>query len=288
MTLGLFGRCEHQRASIRAQRELSKRHAEESRIKLKEQNERSDQVVRAWAKKQQNLNKTKNRARRNRIARDQRFIEDSKSVINHLRTYDSTPPVELMHASTALAKLKKEEKRAKKEGRTVSGASSGGEDDDAEEPVEVKTVMEMKATITVSSIARALWLAVRCRADRRGVFCSQIGAPAKGRSKQRSSKKQLASAAGGAEEEPPPKPAPVVAAPPSFNPLAASGYELSTRPGSGKSGSGARSNVPLEVDSHMLLDEETEFQLSRLESQQDDLEDWSRSLQHQLPTIKGV
>ena len=41
----------------------------------------------------------------------------------------------------------------------------------------------------------------------------------------------------------------------------------------------------LEVDSHMLLDEETEFQLSRLESQQDGLEDWSRSLQHQLPTI---
>ena len=38
---------------------------------------------------------------------------------------------------------------------------------------------------------------------------------------------------------------------------------------------------PAEVDSHMLIDEETEFQLSRLETQQDDLEDWSKSLQHQ-------
>ena len=40
------------------------------------------------------------------------------------------------------------------------------------------------------------------------------------------------------------------------------------------------------MDSHMLLDEETEFQLSRLESQQDDLEDWSRSLQHQVRTVR--
>eukprot|EP01043_Picozoa_sp_COSAG02_P012635 COSAG02_NODE_491_length_21224_cov_5.973680_5_plen_193_part_00 len=148
--------CGHQRASIRAQRELSKRHAEESRIKLQQQNERSDQVVRAWAKKQQNLNKTKNRARRNRIMRDQRFIEDSKAVVAHVRTWDSTPPVELMHASTALAKLKKEEKRAMKEGRTVSGASSGGEDDEPETPAEVQTVMERKASVTVSSSTRAL------------------------------------------------------------------------------------------------------------------------------------
>lgn len=68
-----------------------------------------------------------------------------------MRTYDSTPPVELMHASNALAKLKKEEKRAKQEGRPVSGATSGGEDEDPETPAEVKTVMEMKATVTVSS-----------------------------------------------------------------------------------------------------------------------------------------
>eukprot|EP01043_Picozoa_sp_COSAG02_P012634 COSAG02_NODE_491_length_21224_cov_5.973680_4_plen_94_part_00 len=88
----------------------------------------------------------------------------------------------------------------------------------------------------------------------------------------------------GTEEEPSTS-APVVAAPPSFNPLAASGYELSR---SDTGNSGQRPGVPLEVDSHMLLDEETEFQLSRLETQQDDLEDWSRSLQHQLPTIKGV
>eukprot|EP01046_Picozoa_sp_COSAG06_P050794 COSAG06_NODE_8132_length_2265_cov_5.016159_1_plen_280_part_10 len=142
-----------QRASIRAQRELSKRHAEESRVKLKEQNERSDQVVRAWAKKQGNLNKTKNRARRNRIARDQRFIEDSKAVVAHVRTWESTPPLELMHASTALAKMKKEEKRAKQEGRPVSGLSSGGEDDEPETPQEIKTVMEMKASITVRLLA---------------------------------------------------------------------------------------------------------------------------------------
>jgi|EP01043_Picozoa_sp_COSAG02_P053871 hypothetical protein len=90
---------------------------------------------------------------------------------------------------------------------------------------------------------------------------------------------------GAEEESAKPAPAPVVAAPPSFNPLAASGYELS-RSDSGNAAQ--RPRVPLEVDSHMLLDEETEFQLSRLESQQDDLEDWSRSLQHQLPTIKGV
>lgn len=101
----------------------------------------------------------------------------------------------------------------------------------------------------------------------------------------RSSSKKLAGEGGdAAEEEPPPKPPPVVAAPPSFNPLAASGYELSRS----DSNAGNAARVPLEVDSHMLLDEETEFQLSRLESQQDDLEDWSRSLQHQLPTIKGV
>ena len=78
----------------------------------------------------------------------------------------------------------------------------------------------------------------------------------------------------------PPAPAPVGAAAPSFNPLAASGYDME-RPATGGSGRG----VSAEVDSHMLLDEETEFQLSRLESQQDGLEDWSRALQHQLPTI---
>ena len=73
--------------------------------------------------------------------------------------------------------------------------------------------------------------------------------------------------------------APIVAAPPSFNPLVASGYDMNII------GAGGGAKVPLEVDSHMLLDEETEFQISRLESQHDDLEDWSRSLQHQLPTI---
>jgi hypothetical protein len=120
------------------------------------------------------------------------------------------------------------------------------------------------------------------------VCARQIGGPPKGRGKQRSAKRQSTPEGGEeAEEEPAPKPAPVVAAPPSFNPLAASGYDLSTRPDS-NSASGARPGVPLEVDSHMLLDEETEFQLSRLESQQDDLEDWSRSLQHQLPTIKSL
>ena len=112
--------------------------------------------MRAWAKKQQNLNKTKNRARRNRIMRDQRFIEDSKAVVAHVRTWDSTPPVELMHASTALAKLKKEEVRAKKEGRPVSGTASAAEDDEPETPAEVLTVMERKANVTVSSSPRAL------------------------------------------------------------------------------------------------------------------------------------
>ena len=280
-------------------------------MKLKEQNERSDQVVRAWAKKQGNLNKTKNRARRNRIARDQRFIEDSKAVVAHVRTWESTPPLELMHASTALAKMKKEEKRAKKEGRPVSGLSSGGEDDEPETPQEIKTVMEMKASITVRLLApcvaagsaRPRGCVLRVHAVRPCVFkllaraltlcilwarARQIGGPPKGRGKQRSAKRQSTPEGGEeAEEEPAPKPAPVVAAPPSFNPLAASGYDLSTRPDS-NSASGARPGVPLEVDSHMLLDEETEFQLSRLESQQDDLEDWSRSLQHQLPTIKSL
>ena len=114
-------------------------------------------------------------------------------------------------------------------------------------------------------------------------LCAQIG-DTKGRLKRSSSKRQPGDGEDGPDGEP--KPAPVVAAPPSFNPLAASGYELA-RPSSGNSGNAGRA-APLEVDSHMLLDEETEFQLSRLESQQDDLEDWSRSLQHQLPTIKGV
>jgi hypothetical protein len=71
-------------------------------------------------------------------------------VIGYLRTWDSTPPVELMHASNALAKLKKEEKRAKQEGRTLSNES--GEDDEPETPAEVKTVLEMKAGFSVSSV----------------------------------------------------------------------------------------------------------------------------------------
>jgi hypothetical protein len=190
-----------------------------------------------------------------------------------------------MHASTALAKLKKEEKRAMKEGRPVSGAASGGEDDEPETPAEVQTVMERKASVTVSGSTHAL-------AESKSfpltvvVFslCLQIGETKKGRGAQRGSSRKQMGDEDGTEEEPP-KSAPVVAAPPSFNPLAASGYELSR---SDTGSSGQRPGVPLEVDSHMLLDEETEFQLSRLETQQDDLEDWSRSLQHQLPTIKGV
>jgi hypothetical protein len=53
----------------------------------------------------------------------------------------------------------------------------------------------------------------------------------------------------------------------------------------GGGGGGLARFGAVEVDSHMLLDEETEFQLSRLEAQHDDLEDWSRSLQHQVPHI---
>ena len=251
-------KLEMQRASIRAQRELSKRHAEESRIKLAESERRADQVIRAWSKKQGDLNKAKNRAYRQRIARDRRFIEDCQAVVQHVRTWDSTPPVELMHASTSLAKLKKEEKRAKKEGRSSVGIPKEEEQEGAGEdggpPKEVKTVMEMRANVTIGG--------------------SKKGAKGKPR------KKTADTAAEGEEGEeaaPAPAPAPVVAAPPSFNPLAASGYDLNVSTGGAK--------VPLEVDSHMLLDEETEFQISRLESQQDDLEDWSRSLQHQLPTI---
>eukprot|EP01051_Picozoa_sp_SAG22_P010640 SAG22_NODE_968_length_6253_cov_7.174033_3_plen_77_part_00 len=51
----------------------------------------------------------------------------------------------------------------------------------------------------------------------------------------------------------------------------------STTPG----GTAPAARGPAEVDSHMLIDEETEFQISRLETQHDDLEDWSKTLQHQ-------
>lgn len=250
-------KLEQQRASIRAQRELSKRHAEEARIKLAESERRSDQVIRAWAKKQRDVNKAKNRAYRQAIARDRRFIQDSQAVISHVRTWNDTPPLELMHCSTALAKKKKEEKRLKKEGRVVEETKADDDDDDEEGTNEVRTVMEAKAGVTIVP-------------------------PGEGRraGKQRGAAKSRDGADGGSADEPAPAPAPVVAAAPSFNPLAASGYDME-RPATGGSGRG----VSAEVDSHMLLDEETEFQLSRLESQQDGLEDWSRSLQHQLPTI---
>ena len=54
-------KLERQRASIRQQREFSRRHAAEARKKLAEQDERSRRVVRDWLRKQKDVNKQKQR-----------------------------------------------------------------------------------------------------------------------------------------------------------------------------------------------------------------------------------
>ena len=147
-------KLEMQRASIRKQREFSRQHAAESRAKLAESERRSNHVVREWLKKQKDVSKQKNRAMRRRIARDQRFIDDCHSVIQHCRTPGAgLPPLEMMHASEALAKRKKDEQRARAEGRPVSASDDEKVEDEVEDVA--MTVLDRNVSVSERSPIRA-------------------------------------------------------------------------------------------------------------------------------------
>ena len=267
-------KLERQRASIRKQREMSRQHASESRAKLAEQERRSNHVVREWLKKQRDVDKQKNRAIRRRIVKDQKFIEGCQSVIQHCRTPgNGLPPLEMMHASDTLAKKKKEDGRARAEGRPVTSGDTDdgadGEDGLGGEEV-AKSVLDRKVSISVIKMPN--------RRTSQGKTLTSAASNESGA--------ETGTAAADAEEEdngfgpkPPVELITIPQAPPGPNPIRDSmAFGDLTRP---SSQAGMRPSAA-EVDSHMLLDEETEFQLSRLEAQQDDLEDWSRSLQHQV------
>jgi hypothetical protein len=203
-------------------------------------------VVREWLKKQKDVGKQKKKAYDRHIEADERFAENCRVMVKKINS-GQMPPVEMFHASNTLKTLRQDRRRRRQSGKVSdeSGESEAG-DEDADR--NRKTMAESRISVVIR----------RHPSQDDGIDPPTPGPrslPPTPAGVAPLEPQTMEQAADEAQQD-------AEIAPPALNASGLTRPERLQRPASGAAAA-ALMRGPAEVDSHMLLDEETEFQLSR-------------------------